>query len=84
MAAQPRTFRIYETKVTKGSTKMTGLMRPRPRGGTKYTGTKIPYEAPVKLMLKVDDLVEAVPGRVVHKERNVRLMKVTKVIKRKR
>jgi hypothetical protein len=78
-----RTFRIYETKTTRGARKTTGLMRARPRGGTRYTGTKIPYEAPVTLRLKVDDIVEAVPGRIVNKEKSTRIMKVTKVIKRK-
>ncbi|MBD3259314.1 hypothetical protein GF371_01650 [Candidatus Woesearchaeota archaeon] len=78
-----RVGRIYEVKHTKGSQKVTGILRQRTGGGKGWTGTKVMYEAPVKLGLKIDDIVEFVPGRVVRKESNRRIMKVTKIIERK-
>ena len=83
MVGQIRTGRIYEVKRTRGATIVTGIIRQRPRGGTRYTGGKVRYEAPANLMLKVDDIVEFTPGRIINKEKSVRIMKVTKVIKRK-
>ncbi|MBW3013007.1 hypothetical protein KY325_00440 [Candidatus Woesearchaeota archaeon] len=79
--AQERLGRIYEVKRTKGSSKVTGILRNRATGGTSWTGTKVEYEAPASLDLRVDDIVEYVPGRIVNKEKSVRIMKVTKVVK---
>ncbi|MBW2987645.1 hypothetical protein KY336_03795 [Candidatus Woesearchaeota archaeon] len=83
MVGQIRTGRIYEVKHTRGATKVTGIVRQRPRGGRSYTGTKVKYEAPLNLRLKVDDIVEYKPGRIINKEKNVRIMRVTRVVKRK-
>ncbi|MBW3013006.1 hypothetical protein KY325_00445 [Candidatus Woesearchaeota archaeon] len=79
MAEKPRIGRIYDVKPSRDGKMTSGALRPRAESGS-WKRTKINYEAPAELGLRVDDIVEFESGRVINKAKNIRVMKVTKKV----
>ncbi|MBW2987646.1 hypothetical protein KY336_03800 [Candidatus Woesearchaeota archaeon] len=79
METGARIGRIYNVRTSRDGKITSGSLRPRGKGGS-WKRTKIKYEAPATLGLRVDDIVEFESGRIINKAKNIRIMKVKKKV----